>query len=118
MNIQPVIASKPNRVLFFFWDWRAALLMVICLELFYGNLNAPCYDKQEAREALVVWEINHSGNWILPLRNGKEIPSKPPLYHWLAAITSKAADRLNEITLQRMAVVRRDSRSSPSTHPD
>ena len=72
--------------------------MVICLVLFYGNLNAPFYDKQEAREALVVWEINHSGNWILPLRNGKEIPSKPPLYHWLAAITSQSADRLNEIT--------------------
>src|SRR5262249_23119043 len=48
--------------------------------------------------ALVVWEIIHSGNWILPLRNGAEIPSKPPLYHWLAALTAKSMNRLDEFT--------------------
>jgi 4-amino-4-deoxy-L-arabinose transferase-like glycosyltransferase len=46
----------------------------------------------------VVWEINHSGNWILPLRNGDEIPSKPPLYHWLAALVSQSVGRLDEFT--------------------
>ena len=62
--------------------------------------DAPFYDKQEAREALVVWEIIHSGNWILPLRNGAEIPSKPPLYHWLAALTAKSMNRLDEFTVR------------------
>jgi 4-amino-4-deoxy-L-arabinose transferase-like glycosyltransferase len=90
--------SKPDRIHFFFWDWRATLLMSMCLALFFGNLGAPFYDKQEPREALVVWEINHSGNWILPLREGHEIPSKPPLYHWLAAIVSQTAHQLNEMT--------------------
>ena len=94
---ESIIDSKPA-IHFFFWDWRATLLMLTCLVLFWGNFDAPFYDKQEAREALVVWEINHSGNWILPLRNGNEIPSKPPLYHWIAAVISQSAHQLNEVT--------------------
>jgi 4-amino-4-deoxy-L-arabinose transferase-like glycosyltransferase len=38
----------------------------------------------EAREGLVVQGIVDRGEWILPRRNG-ELPSKPPLFHWLAA---------------------------------
>lgn len=84
---------------FFFWDWRATVLVAISALLFVVSLDSvPFFDKQEPREALVVWEINHSGNWILPLRNGNEIPSKPPLYHWLAALVSKSVGRLDEFT--------------------
>src|SRR5436853_7072456 len=38
----------------------------------------------EAREGLVVQDVGRDGRWILPLRNG-EVPSKPPLFHWIAA---------------------------------
>src|SRR5262245_44549687 len=92
--------SNTVRSRVFFWDWRATLLLVICTVLFFQSPDAPFYDKQEAREALVVWEIIHSGNWILPLRNGIEIPSKPPLYHWLAALTAKSMNRLDEFTVR------------------
>jgi 4-amino-4-deoxy-L-arabinose transferase-like glycosyltransferase len=68
--------------------------------LFFQSPDAPFYDKQEGREALVVWEIIHSGNWILPLRNGVEIPSKPPLYHWLAALIAKSTHQLDEFTVR------------------
>src|SRR5439155_22088917 len=75
------------------------LILSACFVLYFWDLGqAPFFDKQEAREALVVWEINHSGHWILPLRNGNEIPSKPPLYHWLPALVLQSADRLDEFT--------------------
>jgi 4-amino-4-deoxy-L-arabinose transferase-like glycosyltransferase len=38
----------------------------------------------EAREALVIQDIVNHQRWVLPLRNG-ELPSKPILYHWIAA---------------------------------
>jgi 4-amino-4-deoxy-L-arabinose transferase-like glycosyltransferase len=38
----------------------------------------------EAREALVIQDIVNNHRWILPLRND-ELPSKPVLYHWIAA---------------------------------
>ena len=38
----------------------------------------------EAREALVIQDIVHHHRWVLPLRNN-ELPSKPILYHWMAA---------------------------------
>jgi 4-amino-4-deoxy-L-arabinose transferase-like glycosyltransferase len=47
----------------------------------------PIWNRGEAREGLVVQGIVHNQQWILPLRNG-ELPSKPPLFHWLAAAAS------------------------------
>ena len=45
------------------------LMLAICFLLFFRGLGeTEFYDKQEAREALVIWEIHNSGNWILPLR--------------------------------------------------
>ena len=77
------------------------LILSACFVLYFWDLGqAPFFDKQEPREALVVWEINHSGNWILPMRNGNEIPSKPPLYHWLAALVSQAVNELDEFTVR------------------
>lgn len=61
---------------------------------------APFYSKGEPREALVVWEMTHGGGWVLPRRNGTELPSKPPLFHWLAALSSFVAGEVNEATLR------------------
>jgi len=47
-------------------------------------LAPPIWNRGEAREGLVVQGIVHNQQWILPLRNG-ELPSKPPLFHWIAA---------------------------------
>jgi len=86
---------------FNFRAFDVLLLLSVCLVLYFFDLGrAPFFDKQEPREALVVWEINHSGSWILPLRNGNEIPSKPPLYHWLAALVSQALNQMNEFTVR------------------
>lgn len=79
----------------------AALVLVLCFVLyFWGLAGVPFYDKGEPREGLVVWEIWHNGAWILPLREGVTIPSKPPMFHWLAALTSHAAGTFSEFTLR------------------
>ena len=83
------------------WLCDVALILTICFLLFFWGLGTiPFYDKQEAREALVVWEINHTGNWILPLKNGVELPDKPPLFHWLGALVSKSLNRVDELTVR------------------
>jgi 4-amino-4-deoxy-L-arabinose transferase-like glycosyltransferase len=46
--------------------------------------SPPILHRGEAREGLVVQGIVHNQQWILPFRNG-ELPSKPPLFHWIAA---------------------------------
>jgi 4-amino-4-deoxy-L-arabinose transferase-like glycosyltransferase len=63
------------------------LVAWVALEL-WGLGAAPFHTKGEPREGLVVWEMTHHGGWILPERNGTELPSKPPLFHWLGAMTS------------------------------
>jgi 4-amino-4-deoxy-L-arabinose transferase-like glycosyltransferase len=53
----------------------------------------------EAREAQVVSVILREGSWVLPMRNGV-IPSKPPLYHWAAALVSMASGGVSEFSVR------------------
>ena len=81
------------------WLVDVPLIIGVSLLLFFRGIgDTPFYDKAEAREALVIWEIHKSGDWILPLRNGEEIPAKPPFYHWLGALASTPVDRVDELT--------------------
>jgi 4-amino-4-deoxy-L-arabinose transferase-like glycosyltransferase len=46
--------------------------------------------KGEPREAIVAVSMLQSGNWILPVNYGIDIPFKPPFLAWLIAIIAKA----------------------------
>jgi 4-amino-4-deoxy-L-arabinose transferase-like glycosyltransferase len=48
----------------------------------------PILTRGEAREAMVVRSVTR-GDWILPRREGR-VPSKPPLFHWIAAVPARA----------------------------
>ncbi len=74
----------------------AAIAAVWALLSLWGLGDAPFHTKGEPREALVVWEMDHGSSWILPYRNGSELPSKPPLFHWLGAVTAKMRGTLDE----------------------
>jgi len=78
------VASIVLSLLFVILAWGA-------LEL-WGLGMTPLHTKGEPREGLVVWQMTHGGGWILPSRDsarGPEVPSKPPLFHWLGALTSE-----------------------------
>lgn len=55
------------------------------------------YSKGEPREAIVAVSVLQSGNWILPVSYGADIPYKPPLLAWLIAIFSSLLSR-GEVT--------------------
>jgi 4-amino-4-deoxy-L-arabinose transferase-like glycosyltransferase len=74
--------------------------------LFIVNLGGyPFYTKGEPREAVTVFDIVHGGGIILPMRAGVEIPSKPLMMHWLAALVSLAAGQVNEWTVRLPSAV-------------
>lgn len=61
--------------------WFALIFFGLVPRLIFAP---PIWTRGEAREGLVVQEILHNQQWILPFRSG-ELPSKPPLFHWIAA---------------------------------
>jgi len=63
----------------------AAALVALAVVLAALPIGSDVYEGGEAREGLVVREMLRTGDWILPLWNGSVVPSKPPLFHWLAA---------------------------------
>lgn len=76
-------------------------LACLCLGLYvWGLSDLPFYTKGQPREATVVWEIHTHGEWVLPLRNGHIIPSKPPLFHWLGALAAGGLGQLSEFTIR------------------
>lgn len=78
----------------------ATLLGVMCL-LFFWDLGAiPLYSVGEPREALQVVEEFDHGDWILPKRNGTELPSKPPLFHWLGGLAALGVGRVDELVVR------------------
>lgn len=90
--------SKPLR-------WAITLLCFSMFLYFWGLGRTPFYTKGEPREAVEVWEEVHDGEWILPLRNGLDLPSKPPLFHWLAGISSLAAGEVSELSVRLPSAV-------------
>jgi 4-amino-4-deoxy-L-arabinose transferase-like glycosyltransferase len=77
------------------------ILACVCGIVFFANLGStPFYDKGEPREALVVRDIVLNGNWIFPLKVGQQIPSKPPLFHWVGASASLLWGQMTEATVR------------------
>lgn len=76
-------------------------LLLLCFLLYFWELGQiPFYNYEESKEALVVWELVNEGGWILPLRNGTEIPLKPPLFHWCGALIAFISGKVNEFAVR------------------
>src|SRR5580704_69068 len=104
----PAPTAQPERER---WFERAAspqfaipLLFLLCLAAFLVNLGGyPLYTKGEPREAVTVLDMfkGHSiSSFLLPMRAGVEIPSKPLLMHWLIAALSLLTGGLGEWTVR------------------
>ncbi|HEY6367832.1 MAG TPA: glycosyltransferase family 39 protein [Candidatus Binatia bacterium] len=77
------------------------ILLTLCAVLYLPYLGVlPFFDRGEPREALAVQDIVQRGEWLFPLKTPTTIPSKPPLFHWSAALTSQIIGKLDERTIR------------------
>ncbi|MBI1848763.1 MAG: glycosyltransferase family 39 protein [Planctomycetes bacterium] len=72
----------------------AALLVAFWI---YGGTR-PLDNTDEGRDAQITREMLDSGDWVLPHLNGKPLPWKPMLYHWVSGIASIPAGHVSELT--------------------
>lgn len=90
----PPVQSPPSRLQRLMLGLAA---MVIASAMFApAVVGIPLYTKGEPREALVMQTILRTGQLALPLRNEDEIPSKPPLFHWIGAALSLVQGEVTE----------------------
>jgi hypothetical protein len=77
------------------------LLAALCGVLYFPYLGStPFFDKGEPREAMAVQDIVRRGEWLFPLKRATDVPSKPPLFHWSAALSARVTGRLDEATIR------------------
>jgi 4-amino-4-deoxy-L-arabinose transferase-like glycosyltransferase len=79
-----------------------ALTLFVAAFVFYAAClgNRPFATRGEGREALVVSAMVDQHNLILPRRNGEVIPSKPPLFHWLALSAAQVVGSPSEFSIR------------------
>jgi 4-amino-4-deoxy-L-arabinose transferase-like glycosyltransferase len=83
-SVQAVRVPKAGNELIFHRVKIAVFVAVVVLLISAAYFSPHIWHHGEAREALVIQDIVHNHRWVLPLRNS-ELPSKPLLYHWIAA---------------------------------
>lgn len=75
------------------------LIFIIATITFLPWLGlTPFHTKGEPREAIVALSMLQSGNWILPVSFGIDIPYKPPFLAWCIAFLSLPFGEVNEFT--------------------
>lgn len=76
-----------------------AFLIAVLAVLFIPWLGmTPFNTKGEPREAIVAVSMLQSGNWILPVSFGADIPYKPPFLAWCIAAVSLLTGHVSEFT--------------------
>lgn len=78
-------------------------IWILCL-FSIGEL-LDVFEVSEAREGVVVKEIIDHGTWILPLRHGEIVPSKPPLFHYFSALLSIISGEFTEFELRLPSLI-------------
>lgn len=63
------------------------------------------FTRGEGREAIVAQSMFDSADYVLPLRNGSEIPSKPPLFHWIASAVASFSGSVSEFDIRFPSVI-------------
>jgi 4-amino-4-deoxy-L-arabinose transferase-like glycosyltransferase len=83
---------------------KCSVLLASAFLLIAATYFSPhIWRHDEAREALVIQDIVENHHWLLPLRN-HELPSKPILYHWIAA-TLTILFGLSDFTVRSPSVI-------------
>src|SRR5882724_3103633 len=84
---------------------RWIVVSMLAALLYLPGAATPFSNTAESQEALVVWEMVDSGDWILPRINGERLPSKPPLYHWLAIGFAGMTGGVDEVALRLPSIL-------------
>jgi len=80
---------------------QIAILLGVCLFLFFFNLNRwDLWNPDEPRYAQVAREMVNGGDWILMHFNGKVYEDKPPLFFWLIALSSYLWQGFNSFSVR------------------
>ena len=66
-----------------------AVIIPLALMIFLFRLGvADWRDQTDTHQGLIISDIMARHGWVLPLRNGRHLPDKPPLYSWLGALSA------------------------------
>ena len=84
---------------------RWLVVFAVALAVYLPGAWVPFSNTAESQEALVVWEMVDSGDWVLPRVNGELIPSKPPLYHWIAVAFASMSGGVSELSVRLPSIV-------------
>lgn len=82
-----------------------SFLTLVCLVLFFVNLDAIFVNIMEARNFITAREMIQDGHWLLTTLNGEPRYAKPPLPTWLTAFSALLFGLKNLFALRLPAAI-------------
>lgn len=69
--------------------FHLAVVISLALVVFLFRLGAADFrGDADTQDAQIIQDIVAGRGWVLPLRNGRHIPDKPPLFSWLGGVSA------------------------------
>lgn len=93
------VLSSNQHTKYYFW------LLLVCLILFFSNLDVVYVNIMEARNFITAREMLSDGNWLHTTLNLEPRYEKPPLPTWLTAIAMAIFGKTNLYGLRLPAVI-------------
>ena len=82
--------------------WITLLLLIPAL---FINLGLSPLIHDEAIRGVVAFEMNQSGNLVVPTINGEHYYNKPPLYNWILLGFFNVFNQYSEFVLRLPSVI-------------
>ena len=87
---EPAVAATPTATSHADSVWvHLAIIVPLAMTIFLFRLGAADWrDTVDTHQGLIISHIMAGDGWVLPLRNGRHLPDKPPLFSWLGALSA------------------------------
>lgn len=89
----------------FIEKYPVSLIVLVCLGIFFANLDVIYVNIMEARNFISAREMIQNGNWLLTTLNEAPRYEKPPLPTWLTAISAMLFGVHNLVALRLPAAL-------------
>jgi 4-amino-4-deoxy-L-arabinose transferase-like glycosyltransferase len=93
-------ATTPQQYQYLVW-----VILLLLFPALFINLGMSPLIGDEAIRGVVSFEMQKSGNWVIPTINGEHYYNKPPLYNWILLGFFNTFKQYSEFILRLPSVI-------------
>src|ERR1700685_1412416 len=86
-------------------EWELWLLLALAACFYTIRVTDLSIRGEESRRGRIAWEMQHTGDWLVPRIQGEPVFFRPPLQNWLIALVGMARGAVGEFAVRLPSIV-------------